>query len=254
MATFLKYDKPLICAMIQCPTPEECIAKIKRSISAGAEALGIQLCKIRREYRTEENLRPIFETCEGLPVYITSYRGGESKGYTDEECAELLCLGVKCGGTLADVMGDFFSTKPSYYELTEEEEAIKKQKTLIDKLHAMGAEILISSHTQKSLSLEENLNLARSQAERGADVMKIVNVAASPSEIPVYLDAIQKITSEHSGKRLLLLASGEAKLIRYIGANFGVCMYLCVESHGELDTKEQPTIAKIKAIRDNIIF
>ena len=150
-------------------------------------------------------------------------------------------------------MGDFFASEPSYYELTEEEQAIKKQKELIDKLHKMGAEVLISSHTKKSLTLEENLKLARAQAERGADVIKIVNVAQSASEIPVYLDAIQKITAE-TGKKLLLLASGEAKLIRYIGANFGVCMYLCVESHGELDTKEQPTIAKIKAIRDNIIF
>ena len=253
MATFLKYDKPLICAMIQCVTPEECIAKIKRSISAGAEAIGLQLCKIQREYRTEDQLRPIFEACEGLPVYITSYRSGASKGYTDEECAELLCLGVKCGGTLADVMGDFFASEPSYYELTEEEQAIKKQKELIDRLHKMGAEVLISSHTKKSLTLEENLKLAKAQEERGADVIKIVNVAQSASEIPVYLEAIQKITAE-TDKKLLLLASGEARLVRYIGANFGVCMYLCVESHGELDTKEQPTIAKIKAIRDNIIF
>ena len=253
MATFLKYDKPLICAMIKCPTPEECIAKIKRSINAGAEAIGLQLCRIRREYRTEENLRPIFEACGGLPVYITSYRGGESKGYTDEECAELLCLGVKCGGTLADVMGDLFAKEPSYYELTEEPEAIKKQKELIKELHEMGAEVLISSHTKKSLTLEENLRLAKAQEERGADVIKIVNVAESAAEIPVYLEAIQKITAD-TDKKLLLLASGEARLIRYIGANFGVCMYLCVESHGELDTKEQPTIAKIKAIRDNIIF
>ena len=253
MATFLKYDKPLICAMIQCHTPEECIAKIKRSISAGAEALGIQLCKIRIEYRTEEQLRPIFEACEGLPVYITSYRSGESKGLSDEDCAALLCLGVKCGATLADVMGDLYASERSYYELTDEPDAIARQKELIEKLHKMGAEVLISSHTKKSLTLEENLKLARAQAERGADVIKIVNVAESASEIPVYLEAIQKITAE-TDKKLLLLASGEAKLIRYIGASFGVCMYLCVESHGELDTKEQPTIAKIKAIRDNIIF
>ena len=253
MATFLKYDKPLICAMIQCVTPDECIAKIKRSISAGAEAIGLQLCKIHTEYRTEDQLRPIFQACEGLPVYITSYRSGASKELSHEECAELLCLGVKCGATLADVMGDFFASEHSYYELTDEPEAVKKQKELIDKLHEMGAEVLISSHTKKNLTLEENLRLAKAQAERGADVIKIVNIAESATDIPVYLEAIQKITAE-TDKKLLFLSSGEGKLIRYIGANFGVCMYLCVESYGELDTKDQPTIAKIKAIRDNIIF
>ena len=46
-----------------------------------------------------------------------------------------------------------------------------------------------------------------------------------------------------------IIVSGEGRIIRYIGPNFGVCMYLCVESHGEIDTKEQPTLKKIKAVR-----
>jgi 3-dehydroquinate dehydratase len=251
--TFLNYPKPILCAMIQASNPTDAISQIANAGYDGADAYGIHLELLEKEYRTVEKLKEIFRACGNKPIYITSYRGGHSAGYTDEECAELLCLGVKCGATLADVMGDFFSPEPSYYELTEDEQAVKKQKELIDRLHKMGAEVLISSHTKKSLTLEENLRLAKAQAERGADVIKIVNVAQSSSEIPVYLEAIQKITAE-TGKKLLLLASGEARLIRYIGASFGVCMYLCVESHGELDTKEQPTIARIKAIRDNIIF
>lgn len=46
--TFLNYDKPLLTAMIQCPTAEECIEKIKASLADGADALGIQLCRLKR--------------------------------------------------------------------------------------------------------------------------------------------------------------------------------------------------------------
>ena len=250
--TFLIYEKPLLCAMIQCPTPDECIEKIRRSIAGGADALGVQLCKLEKQYRTETELKRIFSACEGKPIYVTSYRTGHSKDLTDEECTALLLMGIKCGASLADVMGDMFD-QGALYELSTDPFAIEKQKALISKIHAMGGEVLMSCHTRHALSVEENLMIAKAQEERGADVLKIVDVAENKSEIPSYIESIQKIVAA-TDKRLLLLVSGEGQILRYIGPNFGVCMYLCVESHGELDTKEQPTLAKIKAVRDNILF
>ena len=47
--SFLNSDKPLLTAMIQLPTAEACIKKITASIEAGADALGIQLCCLKRE-------------------------------------------------------------------------------------------------------------------------------------------------------------------------------------------------------------
>ena len=250
--TFLNHEKPLLCAMIQCPTPDECIEKICRSIASGADALGIQLCKLEKQYRTESELKRIFAACHGKPIYITSYRSGMSKGFSDEECVDLLLMGIKCGATLADVMGDLFD-RDATYELSTDPTAIEKQKALISKIHEMGGEVLMSCHTKSSLSVEENLMIAKAQEDRGADVLKIVDVANSKDELPVYIRSIQKIVAS-TDKKLLFLVSGEGQLIRYIGPNFGVCMYLCVESHNELDTKEQPTLARIKAIRDNILF
>ena len=250
--TFLIYQRPLLCAMIQCPTPDECIEKIRRSIAGGADALGIQLCKLEKQYRTETELKRIFAACEGKPIYITSYRSGHSKDLSDEECAALLIKGIRCGATLADVMGDMFD-QGALYELSTDTLAIEKQKALIAEIHAMGGEVLMSCHTKHALSVEDNLMIAKAQEERGADILKIVDVAESKSEIPSYIKSIQKIVAD-TDKKLLFLVSGEGRIIRYIGPNFGVCMYLCVESHGELDTKEQPTLKKIKAVRDNILF
>ena len=248
--TFLKYEKPLLCAMIQNDTPEKCIEKIKKSLEDGAEALGIQLCKLKTEYRNEKDIKRIFEACEGKPIYITSYRQGDNK--TDEICAELLLMGARCGATLCDVMGDMFGRSP-YYELTVDETAINRQKELIEKIHALGCEVLMSSHTMKNISCGECEMIAKAHIERGADIIKIVNRAESKADIPQYLEAIQKITAM-TDKKLLLLVSGEGQIVRYIGPSFGVCMYLCVAYHEPCDTPEQPVLKKIKAVRDNLRF
>ena len=47
--------------MIQCETADECIKKIKKSLTDGADAFGIQLCVLKREYRDEETLKRIFQ-------------------------------------------------------------------------------------------------------------------------------------------------------------------------------------------------
>jgi len=247
--TFLKYEKPLLTAMIQCPTKEEAIAKIKKSLALGADAIGVQLCKLKKEYRNLKDLKDIFDACEGKPIYITSYRSGESAGYTDEQCAELLLLGLEAGATLCDVMGDMFDPK-SPLELSQNPVPIKKQMELIDEIHHRGGEVLMSSHTYKNISIEEAMMIAKEHDSRGADIIKIVTIADHEHDIPKYIECIQKIIASTS-KKLLFLTSGKGTLIRYIGPFFGVCMYLCVESHGALDTKEQPLLSKIKLIRDS---
>lgn len=257
MPDFFNYELPIFCAMIQAPTVSECVSKIEASIKEGAEALGIQLCKLTRESRTKEALTEIFSACRGLPLYITSYRKGNSDGYSDEDCVELLLsaldVGLSLGNMmLCDVIGDLYGRSP-YYELATDETAIKKQKELIDEIHRRGGYVLISSHTLKDISAGESVMIAKAQAERGADVIKIVNKAESKDSIPNHLDAIRKITAM-TDKKLLLLVSGEGQIVRYIGPNLGVCMYLCVAYHGPLDTKEQPTLAKLHAIRNNLIF
>ena len=95
--TFLNSEKPILCAMVLCTTPDACIEKIKASISDGAEAIGIQLEKLERQYRTPEQLKRIFDACEGLPIYATGYRGNSSKGLSDEELVDFLLMALDAG-------------------------------------------------------------------------------------------------------------------------------------------------------------
>lgn len=252
-ASFLNHDKPLLCAMIQCETVEECICKIRASLAEGAEALGIQLCKIKKELRTKENLTKIFEACEGRPIYVTSYRISSNEGYTDEECAEVLLLALRCGATILDIMGDMFD-RGAKYELTEDPEAVKKQKALIEKIHALGGEVLMSSHTGNNLTVEETLRIAACHEERGADVIKIVNKTESIDDLPKSFETINALNKTATKKFLYLEGGPTQKIVRNIGPQLGVCMYLCCQHHGPVDTLAQPKLSRLKKVIEGLEY
>ena len=242
------FDNPPIVAMIQCKTADECIKKIGKSLKDGAEAFGIQLCQLNREERSEEKLKEIFLACKGKPIYVTSYRYNQSQGMSDSECADLLIKALKCGAVILDVMGDLFDENA--YQITEDENAEKHQKKLIDKIHNMGGKVLISTHDFRELSADEIFNIADIQVKHGADIIKIVVKSESVEMLPEYIKVIQKVNREIKKPFLFLDTGACSNMLRKIGGFLGSCMYLCVESHGELDTPQQPTIGQLKQIRN----
>jgi len=251
-ATFVQYARPPITAMIVGATPEEMISEIVDALYDGADALGLQLCGLRKEYRNEETLREIFAACEGRPIYMTSYRGAHSVDLTDEERAELLLLGLKSGGTLCDVMGDLFHPEP--HEMTFDEEAVAKQKALIDKIHEMGGEVLMSAHLHAFFEEEDIVRFAKAQVERGADVVKLVSFAQTEEQMMADVNIIHRLKKELD-KPFLFLANGPwCRFIRQAGPALGVCMYLGVTRHKPSRTPEQPTVQALKAIRDHMLY
>lgn len=247
--SFLNADRPFVIGMILCETPEECVAKIRDAVEQGADAIGFQIEKLKREYRTKENVRKVIEAAGSLPVYATSYRKGSDAEYTDEECVEGLLFAAEGGATLLDVIGDFFD-RGAKWELAVKEEAVKKQKELIRVLHEKGAEVLISSHTHLPLTVEENLFVARTQAERGADVVKIVDKYEKPEGLAASVESIVRIRRE-TGKEVLFLAGGAAVPIREFGPAIGVMGFLTVPWYGPFDPKAQPLTKDAAALRDH---
>lgn len=251
-ATFLNRERPLLCAMVQDKTPDAMICTILDSLYDGADAFGIQLCNLKKEYRNEETLRKIFSYCEGRPIYITSYRGSESKDLSDDERAEYLLMGLRAGATLCDVMGDFYC--PDKDQLTFDAEAVEKQKALIARIHEMGGEVLISSHTSRCFSEEEVVRFAKEQVARGADVVKIVSKAESEEEELLALQIIRRLGKECDCPFLFLVGGKYTRLVRQIGPALGVCMYLCVQRYHPVTAKPQPLLRSVKAIRDAMLL
>jgi hypothetical protein len=71
--TFLNYDKPIITSMVQADNPDRIEYLVKGSVADGAEALGMQFCRMKSEYRRREVYERLFNLTD-LPIYVTNYR------------------------------------------------------------------------------------------------------------------------------------------------------------------------------------
>ncbi len=250
MASFLNYDRPIITSMVQGKTPERVIELIKKSDALGADAFGIQTCQLEEKDRNTETYKRIFAAACGKPTYVTNYRTGEFRktSHDDEKIGEHLVEIARAGATLCDVMGDLYDRHPD--ELTTDPVAVDKQKRLIERIHAEGAEVLMSSHTMKFMPAERILEIANAQIERGADIVKIVAYANSEEEQVENLKT-SLVLKKELNKPFLFLAGGECTIHRRIGPMFGACMWLCVAEHDDCATHVQPLISKVKAIYEN---
>ncbi len=250
--TFLNQTRPIITSMIGQTTPDNTRFTVKNSIYAGADAVGIQLCAIKKEYKTEEQLKNMFAAAGGKPIYVTNYRYLENEGLSDSECMEGMLTALRCGATLGDIMGDTFDKCD--LELTFNPEAVKKQMELIDQIHAMGKEVLMSSHINKFLPAEEILKIALAQQERGVDIVKIVGGANSTEEEMENLRITTLLKKELKVPFLFLSNGTHTKIHRMIGPMLGCFGYLCVLEHSPTAVPTQPTVAAAKAVRDSFDY
>ena len=246
--TFLNYEKPILTTMVQADNPDRIKELIDKSAPEGAESYGMQFCKLLPEFRNEKTYRELFEYTD-KPVYVTNYRSHQNAEKTDDEIAGALVFFAECGATLCDVMGDYFDPTPG--ELTMNEEAIKKQMTLIDRLHESGAEVLMSSHVLKFIPADEVLKIALEHQRRGADICKIVT-GADTMEQQIENLRIVTLLKEKLDIPFLFLCGGESHFLRRIGGQLGCCMYLCVHEYDNWSTNSQPLLKNVKAIRDNM--
>ena len=245
--TFLNYEKPLLTSMVQADNPDRIKELIDASLPEGAEAFGMQFCKLKTEYRNRDTYKELF-AYTNLPIYVTNYRDHISNvGKSDDTLADELLSFAKYGATLCDVMGDIFNASKD--ELTMNEEAVKKQINLINELHAAGAEVLMSSHVHKFIPAERVLEIALEHQRRGADICKIVTRAENMEEQIENLRIIN-LLKKNLKIPFLFLSGGECHITRRIGATLGNCMYLCVHEYDEYATKSQPLLHDVKIIRD----
>lgn len=235
--------------MVQADNPDRIKYLVEKSIPEGAEAFGMQLCKMKPEYRKPEIYRELFNRPDGLPTYVTNYRHCKNAGKSDELLANELLELAECGATLCDVMGDYFDACVG--ELTMNEEAVEKQMKLIERLHKAGAEVLMSSHICKFTPAERVLEVAFEHKRRGADICKIVTGADNMAQQLENLRIIH-LLKESLDIPFLFLTGGESYISRRLGGALGNCMSLCVYEQDEFSTKAQPLLRDAKLLRDTL--
>lgn len=247
---FLNGYRPTVTVMIQSETASNAINTIRNSVYEGADAFGLQICKLAPNER--ERLHDIFSASAGRPFYITNYRYGYNEGLSDEECMDGLLDSLKLGGMLGDVMGDVYDKTVG--ELTKNPKAVDKQRSLIDKIHNIGKEVLMSSHLYRYASAEEVLEIAYEHQKRGADISKIVTAANSEEEEAENIRITSLLKKELKIPFLFLSCGTHYKIHRLVSPMLGSCMSLCVQKYDEFATKSQPPLRFVRFVTDNMDF
>ena len=243
---FSRLEKPLLCSMIQAPTPDAVMRSVRRGLEEGCDAFGFQFCQLDPSFRDGDTVRRIFAAMGGKPAYVTNYRGAKNAGRTDEELAQGLVFLAENGAALCDVMGDYYCRTPG--ELTDSPEAIAKQKELIRRIHDAGASVLMSSHVLKYTPAQDVLHIALEQQARGADVVKIVTAADSEEQERENLKTTILLKEKLDVPFLFLSGGTHNRLHRMLGISLGCALALCVPEHDALSTKSQPLLRDMHAL------
>lgn len=248
--SFLNATSPFITQMVQVPTPALAKQKIEFGIKNGATAIGFQMSHLEKQYHTEEIISTIIESALDKPFYFTNYRGKMNEGVSDEELMDGLLMGLKCGATMVDIMGDTFDPSPE--ELTVNPKAIKRQMELIDKVHNLGGEVLMSSHIYEFRNADRVLEIALAQQSRGVDFVKIVTGASCIEDELKNLE-ICRLLKQELKVPFLFLSSGEySYLHRTVGPALGVNMWLCLDKHDEYAYPGPPLLDDVVKIKQGL--
>ncbi len=245
---FLLEQRPTLTCMIQARTPERIFELIGKGLEGGADAFGFQLERLERQYHTPEIYKTIFKKMGNKPCYVTNYPYLMNDGVSDDALAAELVTIAECGGALIDIFGDMFGR--AHDQITYDKGAIESQKALVDKIHSLGKEVLISSHTFRFMEYSDIYKILQAQKERGADVCKIVTAANSENELKSNFYITSKLAKEFSNPFLFLCIGDFCEKHRKVAPLINNGMFLCVAEHDEFSTPAQPLLTDAKRIVD----
>ena len=245
----LKRFRPTLCGIMAGQTPEELIAGAKDLQADGADAIAVELFDFQVEHRNVEAFRRVINSVD-LPFMFCYYRTDRLDKPSDDKRQEILLQTVEAGAAIVDVMADLYDPAPR--QITYNSEAIDKQMRLIDKIHSMGAQAVMSAHTQNFLDAEETLKIMQSMEARGADIVKIVNTANNADELAETMRTTM-ILQEKLTRPFIHLCSGKYRIPhRFIGSLLGASLVFGVHSYNNRYSFPQPLLRNLRQVIDAV--
>ncbi len=248
--SFLRKPFPVITGIFAGQTPTELIAEARHSEFEGAQGIAIDLMDLKVEFRNYDALKSIIDSVN-LPFMFYFYRNDKWQSLNDDERQELLLTAAEAGASMIDVMGDLYD--PSPREITLNPVAIDKQKALIDKIHAKGSQVVISSHMPTEFrTCEQVLEQMLGLESRGPDVVKIVTGVNTEEELAEAFKTTMTLKRELKVPFIHLCNGKFSRPHRFFGPSLGVAICFAVPRYEARYGMHQPTIRAMKAVQDNI--
>jgi 3-dehydroquinate dehydratase len=267
MKRLSELEAPALAGVVKARNVHEALAEIKNCMYGGAGMIDLHMSCL--ENPDEESLKKIISRSD-LPILALNYNvnyEGHNAGFSEEDRIDLFLRAVRAGAAGIDMQGytyhlpsksgfcgeDKYSfTKGSPKEIVTDEAIISKQCELIERVHSMGAEVLLSCHPGIPMTCEQVVDLALFLEKRNPDIIKIVTVARDQDDLNESIRAMMTLKKEVRTP-VTYHAGGEAGMLsRILNPILGGHIAFCVEHYNEASTMEQIHLATAKAVIENI--
>ena len=262
-----KLPSPAFAGVVREKNVPGAVAEIKNCLYAGATMIDLHMSCL--ENTDVDSLKAIFSSSR-LPVLALNYNltcDWKDAGLSEEEREESFLRAVSAGAAGIDMQGYTFHlpskqgfcgkdkysfTRGNPKEIVTDEAIISRQCELIERVHSMGAEVLLSCHPDIPMDRTQVVELALFLEKRKPDIIKIVTIASNEDEMIESLHAMTALKREVKTP-VSYHASGPAGgLSRVINPVLGGHMVFCVEHYKESSTMVQVELRTAKTVVENL--
>ncbi|MBQ8510442.1 MAG: type I 3-dehydroquinate dehydratase [Clostridia bacterium] len=266
--TFAYQKKPFVVGVLRGTSALANMATMKNGEYEGADAFDLHINWMPEKDRTDESFKKLFSFTKRpvLALFYTEQTPFNNPAPGWEERFEVQMRAIDCGAAGVDIQAHYFdddsksslacsnlsfvSANPA--EISLRPEIIERQKDLIERVHAKGAEVLLSSHVGVELTCEQAVDLALEMEKRGPDIVKIVSPCNSELQLGEVLKTIVTLRQELHTPFVYIGGGEKGKLSRIFGAALGNCLCFAVSRYDETHAFVQPPIRTAKSILEEI--
>lgn len=261
---FSEAGKPIIIGVVKEASADAAISTIKACENEGANAFDLHVSLLEGDDRGGAQLERIFSEVDSpvLAVHYNNLPKGITQKNTDiermaelEEAVRLGAAGIDmqaytfCKSPLATLEGKdpkkypFITASPR--EVVLDDEVIAKQRRQIEKIHALGGEVLMSCHTKAFLDTEQVVSLALEMEKRDVDIVKMVIPVNTKKDVLSALNSALELKKNLKYAKPHLHCSGKlGRITRYAAPYFGASIVFATDHYNERADKEQLLITK----------
>ncbi len=258
---------PVLAGVVRAHNGGEAKAEIRNCFLHGADMIDLHLSCLEKD--DEMTLKAVidFSPLPVLALHYNNSREGKALGLGEDERTASLLRAARAGAAGVDMQGytfdapsktafrgeDRFSfTGNGPKEVVTDPAVIEKQMEFIERIHAEGAEVLLSCHPGIYLNRDQVTELALFLEKRGPDLIKIVTVAHDEAELLESFAAMSQLKKEVRVP-VAYHASGKAGLLsRIINPVLGGHIAFCVDRFREGDTMEQVDLSAARHTVDSL--
>ena len=267
MKRLSELEAPALAGVVKEKRILDAVAEIKNCMYDGADMIDLHLSCL--EGTDRESLEKIISR-SSVPVLALNYNGtyeGTDAGFDEEARVASLLRAVEAGAAGIDMQGytfdlpsktafcgeDIYSfTKGNPREIVTDAAIISKQCELIEKVHSMGAEVLLSCHPNVVMSSDQVVELALFLEKRKPDIIKIVTKATCEDDLAESIRAMLLLKKELKTP-VAYHANGKPGVAsRIINPLLGGQIAFCVERYTALSDMDQVSLRGARAMVDNM--